>query len=104
MGSDEAPRINKYLIINGISAILFWLTLGAVKRGPGIVVQTVLKLIMYLAIILWLNSGFYLSMSASGIDVESWGFQREQVKLTLWIIVIFIVMELPMWLTVLSVQ
>lgn len=103
MGSDEAPRIKKWILINGITAILFWLTLQAVERGPGIVVQTVLKFVMYLSIILWLNSGYYLSKSASGVEVESWEFQKEQVKFTLWIIGIFIVMELPIWITSLSV-
>jgi len=91
------------LIINGISAISFWLSLWGLERTQGIIGRTVLKFVLYLSIILWLNSGFYMSMSASGVDVESWGFQREQVKLTLWVIVIFIVMELPIWLTVLSV-
>lgn len=103
MGSDEAPRLKKWFIINGISAISFWLSLGALERGQGIVGQTVLKLIFYLAIILWLNSCFYLSKSAREVEVESFEFQKEQVKFTLWIIVIFIVMELPIWLTVLSV-
>ena len=96
-------RIKKWFLINGITAIIFWVSLGGLERTQGIIGQTVLKLVLYLAVILWLNSGFYLSKSAQGVEVETWEFQKEQVKLTLWIIGIFIVCELPIWLTVLSV-
>lgn len=101
-GSDEAPRLKKYFLINGITAIIFWVALGAVERAPGIVAQTVLKLVIYVSIILWLNSGYYLSKSAAGVEVETWEFQKDQVKLTLWIVGVLIVFELPVWLIVLS--
>lgn len=101
-GRDEAPRLKKYFLINGISAISFWLTLYAVEISPDIVIQTIFKFSMYLAILLWLNSAYYLSRSALGVAVETWEFQKEQVKLTLWTVGIFIIMEIPIWLIVLS--
>lgn len=92
---DEAPPLKKYLWINGISAIVFWVSLQTMMRGQSLIVQASLKFLIYLSTILWLNSGFYLSKSASGIDVESGEFQREQVKLTLWIVGILILSEIP---------
>ena len=69
-------------------------------RGPGLILQAILKFSVYLSVIIWLNTGFYLSKFAEGIEVESGKFQREQVKLTLWIVGILILSEIPLMISV----
>ena len=99
MESDEAPRLKKLLWLNGLSGIVFWVSLNLVKKGQGLVGQTILKLIMYVSILLWLNSAFYLKNNAEGTETETWEFQREQVKLSLWIVGILVLMELPLMIS-----
>ncbi len=62
-------------------------------------IATVLKFVSHVSIIVWLNSAFYLSKCAAGVEVECFEFQREQVKLTLWIALIWIVREFPLMLS-----
>ena len=99
MESDEAPRLKKHLWLNGLSGISFWVSLNLVKKGQDLVGQTILKFIMYVSIIVWINSAFYLKNNAEGIDTETWEFQREQVKLSLWIVGILVLMELPLMIS-----
>lgn len=100
MDGDETPQIKKYFWLNGISAIVFWVCVEAAMRGPGLILQSILKFSVYLSVIIWLNTVFYLSKCAEGIEVERGEFQREQVKLTLWIVGILILMELPLMISV----
>ena len=99
MGRDEAPNFKKYVWLNGLSAISFWVSIQYFLRGPGLVVGTILKFICELSVILWLNSAFYLKNNAEGIDTENFEFQREQVKFTLWICGFLVLMELPLLLS-----
>jgi len=69
-------------------------------KGPGLILQAILKFSVYLSVIIWLNTGFYLSKCAEGINVENMEFQREQVKLTLWIVGILILSEIPLMISV----
>lgn len=96
---DDA-LIKKYVALNGLTALIFWGALGALGWGPTIIGQTILKFTAYVSMILWLNTAFYLSKYAEGIEVGSREFQREQVKLSLWICLILTVMEIPLWLSV----
>ena len=100
---DEAPaKPWKYLSLMGVTTITYYLSWWAVVRGPGPMLTSVLKFGFYVSIILWLNSAFYLSKYAAGVEVECFEFQREQVKLTLWIVAVWVLMELPLMLASLS--
>lgn len=99
MGSDETPRSTKLLGLNGLTSISFWVSLEWGLSGPGIVVKTILKLVYYVSVVLWINSAFYLKNLAETVDTETVEFQREQVKLTLWIVGIFWLMELPLMIS-----
>lgn len=102
MKLESSPTL--WLRINGLSAINFWLALWLQERSQGIIFQTVLKFGLYAVMILWINSCYYLAQCARDIDVETWEFQKEQVKLTLWILGILILMELPLWITAISIM
>lgn len=91
---DALPK--KLLAVNGVTALSFWLSLQWGLSGGGIVVGTISKFVFYVSLILWLNSAFYLKNIAEGFETETGEFQREQVKLTLWIVAIMILMELPL--------
>ena len=97
--TDSLPK--KLLILNGITSISFWDSLQWALSGPGIVVGTILKLVCLVSVILWINSASYLMRIAEGVDTETGEFQREQVKLTLWIVSIMILMELPLMISAL---
>ena len=84
-----------------MSAISFWISLQWAVRGPGLVLGTILKFVCELSVILWLNTAFYLKNNAEGSDTESWEFQREQIKLTLWIFGFLVLPEIPLWLSAL---
>ncbi len=96
---DDSPRLIKYFGLNGLSAISFWVSLQWFGTGQGLVIGTILKFISELSVIVWLNTAFYLKNDAEGIDVESWEFQREQIKLTLWIFGCLVLIELPLWIS-----
>ncbi len=99
MGSDETPRIKKLFLVNGLTAITFWVSGQGALAGPGIVLATILKFVFYVSTVLWLNTAFYLSKIAGGIETETYEFQREQIKLTLWIVAILILTELPLMIS-----
>lgn len=88
----------KYLILNGLSAIIFWLAVWDVTAGVNIVIETIRKFACYLSVIVWINSCFYIRELATGAEVETWEFQREQVKLTLFIVGVLTLSELPVWI------
>lgn len=64
--------------------------------------KSVGKFLFYVNLILWLNSGFYLRELARGVDVDTSEFQKEQVKFTVWILLVLILIEIPLWVSVLS--
>lgn len=86
------------LLIFFISTVIFWGSLRIIETGPALHVQIVLKFMCYLSVILWINSGFYLRELARGVNLETREFQNSQVRLTLWIISILILSEIPIWL------
>lgn len=90
------------LLIFGVSTISFWVSMWIFTRGQILIVQVILKFVIYLSVILWLNSAFYMRELALGTDVDTRKFQKKQVKFTIWIFTVFILMELPTWLFVLS--
>jgi len=90
------------LLILGVSTISFWGSIWIFTRGQTLIVQTILKFVIYLSMILWLNSAFYMREKELGTDVDTREFQNKQVKFTLWIFTVFILMELPTWLFVFS--
>ena len=98
LSGDDAP-IKKYFWINGLTAISFWISLQWALMDPGLVVGTILKFVCELSMILWLNSAFYLKNNAEGVETESWEFQREQIKLTLWIFGFLVLPEIPLWIS-----
>lgn len=102
LGSDEVPRFMRYLALNGLTAITFWRSLYLMGLNQGIIGQTILKFVLYVSLILWLNTLLFFYTSAKGLDVDSGEFQREQVKLSVWTLGILILMEIPIWLTVLG--
>jgi len=63
--------------------------------------KSLIKFLFYTNLILWFNSVFILKTRAEGIDTETWEFQKRQVYMTLSIFAILIVMEIPIWLSVL---
>lgn len=103
-----------------ITTLIFWGLLGAndvIKYIPPefsgqtisplsletvIALKVLIKFLFYLNLILWFNSVYILKTRAEGIDTETGDFQKRQVKFTLWIFVILIVMEIPIWITSLS--
>ncbi len=89
---------HKYLILTGVSTLVFWLAVWDVTIGVNLMIETIRKFMCYLSVIVWLNSIFYLKELATGTEVESWEFQKEQVKLTLFIVGVLIVSELPVWI------
>lgn len=95
---NEAP-LKKLVLLNGLSAASFWVSVEWTMTGPGLIIQTILKFICYVSVFLWLNSAFYLKNCAEGVDTETFEFQRELVKLSLWIMGILIVSEIPMMLS-----
>jgi hypothetical protein len=99
---DEAPQLKRYLILNGLSALTFWVSVWAGGLGLNLMIETVMKFIGYLSVFVWLDSALYLRGCALGLIVESWEFQRERVKLSLFVVLILIVAELPVWITSLS--
>ena len=98
--SDAAPtKPLRYLTLMGVTSITYYLSGWSGLIGPAPMIATVLKFVCYVSIILWLNSAFYLSKYAAGVEVECFEFQREQVKFTLWITLIWVVRELPLILS-----
>ena len=95
LSGDDAP-LKKYFLINGLTAISFWISLQWALKGPGLVVGTILKFVCELSVILWLNTAFYLKNNAEGVETESYEFQREQVKLSLFVVGILILAEIPL--------
>ena len=89
---------HKYLILNGLSAFVFWLAVWDVTIGVNLMIETIRKFLCYLSVIVWINSAFYIKELATGTEVESWEFQKEQVKLTMFIVGVLIVSELPVWI------
>ena len=94
LSGDDAP-LKKHLWLNGLSAISFWLSVQIVMTGPGLIVQTISKFICYLSVLVWLNTAFYLKTLAENVDPETGEFQREQVKLSLFVVGILILAEIP---------
>ena len=90
------------LLIFLVTTISFWVSMWIFERGQILIIDTILKFVIYLSVILWLNSAFYLRELARGVNVETGEFQISQVKLTTWIILMFILMELPLWISSLS--
>lgn len=108
-----------WLTILGITTILFWglmavndrivyvpveyscLTIPSMSIVIFMVLQSLIKFMFYLNLILWFNSVFMLKTRAEGIDTETWEFQKRQVSMTLFIFVVLIIMEIPLWLSVL---
>jgi len=99
LSGDEAPPLKKYVALNGLTALTFWGVLEALRSGPNLIVQTILKFTLYVSILLWISTAFYLTSYQGGVDVETFAFQREQVKLSLWTVGILILMEIPMWIS-----
>lgn len=97
---NEAP-LKKLFWLNGLSAISFWVVVSLILNNPGLVPQPILKFIGYLSMLLWINSVFYLKNIAEERETESSEFQREQVKLSLFVLGILFVGELPLMLSVL---
>ena len=88
------------LLIFGLSTIVFWVSWWIFMRGQSLVVEVILKFVIYLSVILWLNSALYMRELALGTDVDTFKFQKKQVKFTLWIFFCFILMEIPTWIFV----
>jgi hypothetical protein len=88
----------KYLILMGIVSISYYLAWWTFMTGVGPVLQSVIKAVMYVSIILWSNCAYYLSQWARGEEVESFEFQVKQIKMTLWILGVLILIEIPIWL------
>ena len=101
MGSDETPRLKKLFAVNGLSAITFWAVVWLIENAPALMPQPLLKFIGYLSVLLWINTVFYLKNIWERIDTESSEFQREQVKLSLFVVGILILMDVPLMLSVL---
>ena len=104
-----------WLIVFGITTILFWILLDwnlellSLPRLYGLsntefvvgFMKSIGKFLFYVNLILWFNSVFILKTRAEGIDTETWEFQKRQVYMTLSVFVVLIVMEIPIWLSVL---
>jgi len=88
------------LLILGISTLTFWISMWIFTRGQPLIVQVILKFVVYLSVILWLNSALYMRELALGTDVDTFNFQKKQVKFTLWIFFCFILTEIPTWIFV----
>jgi hypothetical protein len=95
MHRDEAPV--KYFIFLGVSSLIFWITVWNNPLSQSLVIGTVKKFLCYLSVIVWINSAFYLREFAREVEVETWEFQKEQVKLTLFVVGVLIWSELPVW-------
>ena len=93
-------------MVTGITTLIFWIfnsMLMQFSRAPHII-QALCKFLFYSNLILWLNSVFLLRARADGVDTETGYFQNRQVKFTLWIFTILIVMEIPMWIFSVSIR
>ena len=88
------------LLIFCLSTIVFWVSWWIFMRGQSLVVEVILKFVIYLSVILWLNSALYLRELALGTDINTRKFQKKQVKFTLWIFFCFILTEIPTWIFV----
>jgi len=88
------------LLILSISTLTFWISMWIFMKGQSLIVQVILKFVVYLSVILWLNSALYMRELALGTDVDTFIFQKKQVKFTLWIFFCFILMEIPTWIFV----
>lgn len=89
------------LLIFILSTIVFWGSWHIFMNGQSLIVNVILKFVIYLSVILWLNSAFYMRELALETDVDTFKFQKKQVKFTLWIFFCFILMEIPTWIFVL---
>ncbi|MBA7491398.1 hypothetical protein ES702_01943 [subsurface metagenome] len=67
-----------------------------------ILLKSGIKFVFYVNLIMWFNAVYILKTRAEGIDTETWEFQKRQVYMTLFIFIILIIMEIPIWLTVLG--
>ena len=76
-----------------VSSLVFWVSIWEVVLGFNIVLDTVRKFACYLSSIVWINSAFYLREVAAETEVDSWEFQKEQVKLTLVFLAVIILSE-----------
>ena len=88
------------LLILGLSTIVFWGSWRIFMMGQSLVVEVILKFVIYLSVILWMNSALYMRELALGTDVDTLKFQKKQVKFTLWIFFCFILTEIPTWIFV----
>ena len=108
INSEEAEAVFKVgtlrelgpLLIFGLSTIVFWVSWRTFMMGQSLIIQVILKFVIYLSVILWLNSALYMRELALGTDVDTLKFQKKQVKFTLWIFFCFILMEIPTWIFV----
>lgn len=96
------PRVTGLLLLFGFTTVSYYLAWWTFTKGVSLILQVILKFIIYLSVILWLNSAWYLRELALGTDPDTFEFQKRQVKMTMWILLMFIVMELPVWLIVLG--
>lgn len=92
------------LLIFITTTIIFWVSMEIIERGMSLIMNVIMKFVVNLSVILWINSAFYLRESARGVNLDTREFQKNQVKLTIWIFIVLIVSELPMWIYVLSAQ
>ena len=88
------------LLIFMSASMVFWISMWIFTRGQTLIVQVILKFVIYLSVILWMNSALYMRELALGTDVDTLKFQKKQVIFTLWIFFCFILMELPTWISV----
>lgn len=88
--------------MNGVTALGYWLTWRIIEGAQSIVFLSVLKFIFYVDLMLWLNSVFALYKGGTGAELDSFEFQKDQVKFTLWVLGILVWMEIPIWLDALS--
>lgn len=100
--AGSAPIIA--LILVGVSSITFYLSFWDLTLGVNLVFDAIRKFACYLSVMVFLNASYYLRELAREIDVETWEFQKDQVRLSLFIVGILIVSELPMWLGALSLD
>lgn len=96
------PRVIGLLFLFGTSTISYYLAWWSFTRGVDLIFEVILKFVIYLSVILWLSSAWYLRELALGTDDDTREFQKRLVKFALCIVLVFILIEIPTWLTVLG--
>lgn len=95
------PQATGLIIIILVTGLLFWVFWRVtVLYFWNVNVQAIMKFLIYVDVLIWMNSAMMLRGIARGEDTDSMEFFKDQVRLSLTFILVLVLSEIPLLLSV----